>query len=60
MPRLALAQLGRVPEGAVPWAIRSKLMLIYRLAGRLGLALPVLLLAAPALASDAIDTDDTA
>ena len=35
-------------------------MLIYRLAGRLGLALPVLLLVAPALASDAIDTGDTA
>ena len=35
-------------------------MLISRLSGRLGLALPVLLLAAPALASDAIDTGDTA
>ena len=35
-------------------------MLISRLAGRLGLGLPVLLLAAPALASDAVDTGDTA
>ena len=35
-------------------------MLIFRLAGRLGLGLPVLFLAAPALASDAVDTGDTA
>ncbi|MGB2263472.1 MAG: ammonium transporter, partial [Candidatus Puniceispirillaceae bacterium] len=35
-------------------------MLISRLAGWLGFALPVLFLAAPALASDAADTGDTA